>query len=121
MREETRKIFDKICESNMTEEEVTTELTNLLEKGTITQDDIKEYFQVEEDVEEDNFIQLNLENILNTQLDKVQFNKGLQIGSYYAGMYTALKNVGMSEDNAYNLVLNQNTSDCNKSINQDSY
>lgn len=55
-------------------------------------------------------VELNTEKLNNLELDIDEFRRGLKDASYMAGQYSALRSVGLSEEFAYNVVLNESTS-----------
>lgn len=116
MREESTKILNELVERELSEDEVCKELEKLLKENKISEDDIKEYFNVDENGKEDKHIQLDIGNIIDFQIDGYEFQKGLKLGSYYAGIFTALCSSGMDSADAYSITLNQNTIDGNKMV-----
>lgn len=55
-------------------------------------------------------VELNIEKLHNLELDVEEFKRGLKDASYIAGQYSALRSVGLGEDFAYNILLNESTS-----------
>ena len=47
------------------------------------------------EVLESEYIPINLENVVKNTFDKEQFEEGLGLGSFYAGLCTALFNCGL--------------------------
>ena len=48
--------------------------------------------------------------------DSSSFQKGIKKASFYAGFYSCLVNCGISTQDAYELMLNQNTCDNNQEL-----
>lgn len=53
---------------------------------------------------QEEFIPIDIEGLQKCEMDIEQFNGGLEVGSYYAGLCSALFNCGLSEDNITTIV-----------------
>ena len=58
--------------------------------------------------------EINLDNGRISELDS--FQKGVEKASFYAGFYSCLVNCGLSTQDAFELMLNQNTCDNNQEL-----
>ena len=58
--------------------------------------------------------EINLDNGRISELDS--FQKGVEKASFYAGFYSCLVNCGVSTQDAFELMLNQNTCDNNQEL-----
>ena len=58
--------------------------------------------------------EINLDNSIIAESDS--FQKGIEKASFYAGFYNCLVNCGLSTQDAYELMLNQNTCDNNQKL-----
>ena len=54
-------------------------------------------------------IDVNVENIQDKSIDEEEYNNGLKIGSFYLGMFKALENTTLDNEQIYNLLLNEST------------
>jgi len=55
-------------------------------------------------------VELDTEKLNDLELDINEFKRGIKDASFIAGQYSALRSVGLSEEFAYNIVLNESTS-----------
>ena len=62
-------------------------------------------------------IQLNTDHLNGLALNNIEFIKGVNEFSKYAGQYIALSNVGISEENAIQLIINMQTIKHNEILN----
>ena len=58
--------------------------------------------------------EINLDNSVIAESDS--FQKGVEKASFYAGFYSCLVNCGVSTQDAFELMLNQNTCDNNQEL-----
>ena len=56
---------------------------------------------------------IDIKEIENSKINIEEFNKGVNIGSLYGGLFVSLVSCGIDGEQAYNIVLNQNTLDGN--------
>ncbi len=56
---------------------------------------------------------IDIKEIQNSKINIEEFNNGVNIGSLYGGLFISLISCGMDSEQAYNVVLNQNTLDGN--------
>ena len=54
-------------------------------------------------------IDVNVENIQDKTIDEEEYSNGLKIGSFYLGMFKALENTTLDNEQVYNLLLNEST------------
>ena len=74
----------------------------------------KECKEVEMNDEVEQEKEINLDNGRISELDS--FQKGVEKASFYAGFYSCLVNCGVSTQDAFELMLNQNTCDNNQEL-----
>jgi|GEM_PF-6655567 len=55
-------------------------------------------------------VELNTELLNDLELDIDEFKRGIKDASFMAGQYSALRSVGLGEEFAYNIILNESTS-----------
>ena len=92
------------------------------EDEILTDDKGQQYYEVElgdltkeqlidviEDLTSRPQIYVNVENIQDKSINEEEYNDGLKIGSFYLGMFKALENTTLDNEQIYNLLLNEST------------
>lgn len=92
------------------------------ENEVLTDDNGREYYEVGledltkeqlidviEDLTSRPQIDVNVENIQDKSIDEEEYNDGLKIGSFYLGIFKALENTTLDNEQIYNLLLNEST------------
>lgn len=54
-------------------------------------------------------IDVNVENIQDKSINEEEYTNGLKIGSFYLGIFKALENTTLDNEQIYNLLLNEST------------